>query len=116
MNRNQHKERSVSIEDNPYLQQENYFEGYKEKIDALKQRPDVVELDMLCYMVFSTPDGKKLLEQFVERYLLPGFANPNLPNAGEAALYYEGFKEGFRLIRGSIKAHEQRIEAEKLTK
>lgn len=100
-------------EENSYLKQENYFEGYKKKIDELKLRPDVVELDKLCYFVFQSEDGKKLLNEFVERYLLPGFVNPAMPNAGHAALYYEGFKEAFRLIRGSIKAHEQRIEAEK---
>lgn len=100
-------------ETNPYLQQEDYFEGYQKKIEELKQRPDVVELDKLCYLVFQSEDGKKLLNEFVERYLLPGFANPSAPNAGEAALYYEGFKEGFRLIRGSIRAHQQRIDAER---
>lgn len=100
-------------EKNPYLEQENYFEGYQKKIDELKGRPDIVELDKLCYMVFATEEGKKLLEVFVERYLLPGFVNPGAAEPGQAALYYEGFKEGFRLIRGSIKAHEQRIEAEK---
>lgn len=103
----------MSEKDNPYLQQEDYFAGYQKKIDELKTRPDVVELDKLCYMVFKTEDGKNLLNEFVERYLLPGFANPNAANPGEAALYYEGFKEAFRLIRGSVKAHEQRIEAEK---
>lgn len=103
----------MSEKDNPYLQQEDYFAGYQKKIDELKTRPDVVELDKLCYMVFKTEDGKKLLNEFVERYLLPGFANPGAANPGEAALYYEGFKEAFRLIRGSVKAHEQRIEAEK---
>lgn len=100
-------------ETNPYLQPEDYFEGYQKKIDELKTRPDVVELDKLCYMVFQTDDGKKLIEQFVERYLLPGFVNPGAASPGHAALYYEGFKEAFRLIRGSVKAHEQRIEAEK---
>lgn len=100
-------------ETNPYLQPEDYFEGYQKKIDELKTRPDVVELDKLCYMVFQTDDGKKLMEQFVERYLLPGFVNPGAASPGHAALYYEGFKEAFRLIRGSVKAHEQRIEAEK---
>jgi len=103
----------VSEETNPFLQQENYFEGYQKKIDELKHRPDVVELDKLCYMAFASEDGKKLLDEFVERYLLPGFVNPAAGNPGEAALYYEGFKEAFRLIRGSIKAHQQRIEAEK---
>ncbi len=100
-------------ETNPYLQPEDYFEGYQKKMDELKTRPDVVELDKLCYMVFQTDDGKKLIEQFVERYLLPGFVNPAAASPGHAALYYEGFKEAFRLIRGSVKAHEQRIEAEK---
>lgn len=100
-------------EENPILQQENYFEGYQKKIDELKHRPDLVELDKLCYMVFSTDDGKKLMEVFVERYLMPGFVNPGAPHPGQAALYYEGFKEAFRLIRGSVKAHQQRIDAEK---
>lgn len=105
----------MSEETNPYLQPENYFEGYQKKIEELKQRPDLVQLDMLCYLVFSTDDGKKLLNELTERYLLPGFVNPGLPDPGQAALYYEGFKEGFRLIRGSIKAHEQRIDSEKLS-
>ena len=103
----------MSEETNPFLQQENYFEGYQKKIEELKSRPDVVELDKLCFMVFASEDGKKLLNEFVERYLLPGFVNPGAANPGEAALYYEGFKEAFRLIRGSIRAHQQRIEAEK---
>jgi len=103
----------VTQEQNPYLKQEDYFEGYQKKIDELKSRPDVVQLDMLCYLVFQTEDGKKLLNEFVDRYLIPGFVSPGHQNAGHAALYYEGFKEAFRLIRGSIKAHEQRIEAEK---
>jgi hypothetical protein len=103
----------MSEETNEYLKQENYFEGYQKKINELKSRPDVVELDKLCFMVFASEDGKKLLNEFLERYLLPGFVNPGAPNPGEAALYYEGFKEAFRLIRGSIRAHQQRIEAEK---
>jgi len=100
-------------EENPILKPENFFEGYQDKIDELKYHPEVVELDKLCYLVFKSEDGKKLLNEFCERYLLPGFVNPSMENSGNAALYYEGFKEGFRLIRGSIKAHEQRIESEK---
>jgi hypothetical protein len=103
----------MTEETNPFLQQEDYFEGYQKKIDELKHKPDVVELDKLCFMVFQSEDGKKLLNEFVERYLLPGFVNPGAANPGMAAIYYEGFKEAFRLIRGSINAHKQRIEAEK---
>ena len=103
----------MSEETNPFLQQEDYFDGYQKKIEELKHRPDVVELDKLCYLVFSSEEGKKLMNEFVDRYLMPGFVNPGAPHPGQAALYYEGFKEAFRLIRGSVKAHQQRIEAEK---
>jgi len=100
-------------EENPFLKQEDYFSGYQEKIDDLKSRPAAVELDMLCYLVFKSDDGKKLLNEFVERFMMPGFIDPYNPNAKEAALYYEGFKQAFRLIIGSVKAHQQRIDAEK---
>lgn len=100
-------------EENPFLKQEDYFDGYKQKIDELKYKPEIVELDKLCYLVHQSEDGKKLLNEYMERYLLPGFVNPAHPNARDAALYYEGFKEAFRLIRGSVKAHQQRIDAEK---
>ena len=105
----------MNKEENPFLKDENYFEGYQKSIDDLKQRPDLVELDMLCYMVFNNENGKKLLNEFVERYIMPGFVNPSHPNAKEAGLYYEGFKEAFRLIRGSVKSHQQRIDAENKT-
>ncbi len=99
---------------NPFLEQENYYEGYEESIKKLKNNPDLVEIEKLCYIVFSTDDGKKLLETFTERYVIPGFINPNAPNPGDSALYYEGFKESFRMIRSCIKSHEQRIKAESL--
>ncbi len=99
-------------ETNPFLEQEDYYQGYQKKIDELKHRPEFVELDKLCYLVFSTEDGKKLLDEITERYLLPGFVNPSMVNAADASLYYEGFKEAYRLIRGCVKAHKQRIEAE----
>lgn len=97
---------------NPFLEQEDYFEGYAKKMEELKTRPDLVELDKLCYLVFKSEDGKKLLNVIQDRYLLPGFINPNNANAAQAGLYYEGFKEAFRMIIGSVRAHQQRIDAE----
>ena len=98
--------------ENEFLKQENYYQGYQEKIDDLKNNSNVIELDKLHYLVFRTDEGKKLLEAYKERYLLPGFVNPNNPNAQTAAMYFEGFKEAYRIIIGSIRSHEQRIEAE----
>jgi len=99
---------------NPFLEPENYFEGYKDSIDKLKQNPEVVEIDKLCYLVFRTEDGQKLLNEFTERFIIPGFVNPIVPHASNAALFYEGFKEAFRMIKKCITSHEQRIKAESI--
>ena len=103
-------------EENPYLQPENYYEGYQDSIDGLKNKPEALEMDKLCYLVFSTENGKRLMSEIIERFLMPGFIHPNGGNIQYAAVYYEGFKEGFRMLRSCIKSHEQRIAAESLKK
>lgn len=97
---------------NPFLQTENPYEGYKESMDNLKNKPEAVEFDKLCYLTFKEEHGKKLLEVFRDRFLIPGFIHPNSPNARDGALYFEGFKEAYRMIFNAIRAHEHRIEAE----
>lgn len=99
---------------NPFLEQENYYEGYQASINKLKNNPEIVEIEKLCYLVFRTEDGKKLIDEITERYIIPGFVNPVVPHASNAALFYEGFKEAFRMIKNSIKSHEQRILAESI--
>lgn len=104
------------IEENPYLKPENYYAGYQESIEGLKNKPEALEMDKLCYFVFSTEEGRRLMSEIVDRFLMPGFIHPNAPNIEYAAIYYEGFKEGFRMLRNCIKSHEQRIAAENLNK
>jgi hypothetical protein len=99
-------------EKNPFLEPENYYEGYQQSIETLRNKPEAIELDKLCYYVFSTEDGKKFLQEVTERFLIPGFIHPQAPNMEQAAIYYEGFKEAFRMIRNCIRSHEQRIQAE----
>jgi hypothetical protein len=97
---------------NPYLEPENYYKGYQDSIDGLKNKPELVEMDKLCYFVFNTDDGKKLMDEITERFLIPGFIHPNGQNIEASAVYFEGFKEAFRMIRNCIRSHKQRIEAE----
>jgi len=99
-------------EGNPFLKEENYYAGYQENIDKLKDKPEAMMWDKLCYLVFSTPDGKAFINEVKERFLLPGFVHPNNTNANYAAVYFEGFKEFGRMILNSIKSHEQRIQAQ----
>lgn len=101
-------------EKNPFLEPENFYEGYQENIDKLRNNKQAIELDKLSYLVFSTEDGKKFMNEITERFLIPGFVHPNSPGVRDAAVYYEGFKEAFRVIRNCIRAHEQRIEAESI--
>ncbi len=103
-------------EENPFLKPENYYAGYQESMDALKNKPEALEMDKLCYFVFNTEDGKRLMSEIVERFLLPGFIHPNGVSIGHAAVYYEGFKEGFRMLRNCVRSHEQRIAAENINK
>lgn len=99
---------------NEYIDQENYAEGYNKSVESLKNNPEVLELDKLCYEVFmGNEPGKKLLAEFERRFIIPALAHPNNQMYKTQCVFFEGFKEAFRMIKGSITAHEQRIEAEK---
>ena len=97
---------------NPYIEPENYFEGYQDSIDKLKDSPEFVQFDKLCHMVFNSPDGKHLMKEIEKRYLIPALANPSNPNFESLLIWTDGFKEAFRVLRHAIMSHEQRIKAE----
>ena len=106
----------MSEEKNPYIEPENYFEGYQDSIDKMKERPEFVEFDKLCHLVFGTPDGKHLMEEIERRYLLPALCSPASQNYQTMVIYTEGFKDAFRSIKSVILSHEQRIKAENTPK
>ncbi len=99
-------------EPNPYITPENYYEGYADSIEAMKNRPEFVEFDKLCHLVFGTPDGKHLIEEIEKRFLLPALASPMAPNYKTMVIYTEGFKDAFRTLKAHIHSHQQRIDAE----
>jgi hypothetical protein len=101
-------------EPNYILEQENYGKQYQENIEALKNRPEVIELDKLFFEVFEKYEpGKRLLEIAKERWLIPSLAAKGTRTYKEDLLWGEGFKEFIRLILSSIKTHQQRILAGK---
>ncbi len=101
-----------SIEENPYIKPENYYQGYQDSIEKLKDKPDIVQFDKLCHMVFYTEDGKTLMNEIEKRYLIPSLASPAGGNYKTMVVYTEGFKEAFRMIKACVSSHQQRIEAE----
>lgn len=99
-------------EKNPYIEPENYYEGYQQSIEKLKNNPDLIEFDKLCHLVFNTPDGKHLMEEIEKRYLIPALASPNHDNYKTNVIWAEGYKEAFRMLKHCVLSHEQRIKAE----
>lgn len=97
---------------NPYINPPNYFEGYDENIENLKNQPELVSFDKLCYEVFEmTEAGKKLMAVIEERFLLPSLAQMN-NNYQISCIHAEGLKDGFRMLRQAVASHKQRIKAE----
>jgi len=104
----------MQLEENPILRQENYAKQYQENIEALKHKPEIVELDKLCYEVFHKSEpGKRLLEVMKERWLIPSLAAKGSETYKDDVIWGEGFKELIRFFISSIIAHEQRIQVGK---
>ena len=83
-------------------------------IDRGIRESGFVDFEKLCYQLFENELGKKYWEFVTERFLLQGFVDPASPAAPHMGVYYEGFKEGFRMSLRAIKSHKNRIAAESI--
>lgn len=93
---------------NPFIEPQNYYENYETSTTAEQGIP----LDELCWHVFNTEDGKKLLEIIKERFLImpaPGPVNENYP---VMCTFYEGFREAFRQIVASVNSYQTKKDYE----
>lgn len=99
-------------ERNPLIEPEDYFAGYKEKIDGLKNNPQIIEFDKLCFELFERNEqGKRFIEIVMERYIVPALARPGTATYQLDVMWGEGFKDFPRMLISSIKSHQQRIAA-----
>lgn len=68
------------------------------------------EFQRLCYSVFHEyADGKKLWEKFHDMYLMQSQINPAVPNAGEMAVWWDGFKQCMIGLYNHGQAHIKRV-------
>jgi hypothetical protein len=102
----------MELKDNPLLQPEDFTKGYRESIEALKNRPELIQFDKMCFELFNSELGKKFMEYVLENYVIPPMADRNSSNFSINAVWAEGFKDFARMLRASIKSHDQRIKAE----
>lgn len=101
----------MELKDNPFLQQEDYFAGYQESIEKLKNNPHIVAFDKLNHELFSSELGKKWLDIIKERYLIPSIVDRGQPNYKDLIIWADGFKDFPRMILQHIMSHDQRIKA-----
>lgn len=99
--------------DNPFLKPTDYYEGYKENIDKLKDNPLVCEFDKICYELFGILEqGKEFLKVVEKRFLIPALAQRGSPSYAIDCIWADGFKDAFRHIIQCVESHNQRIKAE----
>lgn len=90
------------IKNNPLLKETNYYSGYADSVEQLKENPEIYEMDKLIYEVFHLNEkGAKLLELFERDFVKPSLVAIGAENYAEKVTYFEGFKDAFRRIRAS---------------
>ena len=103
----------MTPETNPLIQPENYFQGYQESAEKLKNNPEILKFDKLCYELFEAQEaGRKFIELITERYLLAPASTPGSPTFDNEVKWAEGLRYAFLLLRNAVKSHKQRIEAQ----
>ena len=97
---------------NPFLMPEDPFEGYRENIEKLKNRPEAVQFEKMCYELFESYElGRKFMEHVTENMLLKPSADIEAANFDNRVVWGEGFKAFPLMIRNLIISHAQRIKA-----
>ncbi len=100
--------------DNPLIQPEDYFKQYQENIDKLKNDPNIVAFDKLCYEVFeATEVGRKFIEFAKERFIINSQISRGQPTYQLDVIWQEGFRDAYRMIFYHVNSHKQRIAAGK---
>jgi len=100
------------MEKNPLLEQENYMEGYNDSINDLRNDPQVIAFDKLCYEVFEASEmGKKFLEFAIDRFIVHSQVTKGCDNYAQDVIWQEGFRDAYRMILNHVRSHQQRIAA-----
>ena len=98
---------------NPYLEPENYFAGYNDCVQKLKENPALLEFSKLCYEVLHhNEQGRALLNFLVKNYVTPSLVNINAPQYKEQCIWSEGYKDAFRLLMKAVDTHVEYIKSE----
>ena len=102
-------------ERNPFIEPEDYWAPMNESIKSLRNNPEVVEFDKLCYEVFDKSEmGKKFMELVIEKFFIHSQIARG-QNYQIDAIWQEGFRDAWRMIMYSVRSHAQRIKSGAIT-
>ena len=99
------------------LGQEDYFKGYQDNVDKLRESGEQLEFDKMCFEVFGKSEaGKQLLDFLAEKVVMASVPSPMGDGYREACIYYEGYREGYRQLIHAVKSYPERRKAEEEAK
>jgi hypothetical protein len=101
----------MELKDNPLLQTEDFLQGYRDSVEELKNKPELISFEKLTYEVFASEQGKKFMEYVTNNFLIPSLTNRDAPNYKQLVIWADGFKDFPRMLKQNILSHTQRIAA-----
>lgn len=100
--------------ENPLIQPEDYFKGYQKKMEELRNHPEYIKFDRLCYEVFEASEmGREFLKYATERFVINSQIKRGDPIYQLDCIWQEGFRDAYRMIMNHVLSHKQRIAAGK---
>jgi len=91
----------MSFEEN-----EDYTAGYKASMEEMKKSPGYIEMDALCWHVFSTTDGQQLLKIFKEKLIYQATDAQFDRGYKTACVYMEGYRAAFRYLVAMVDLYQ----------
>ena len=100
------------MQHNPLLEQENYFKPYEKSMTDLRNQPEALLFDKLCYELFEASEtGRKFIEHITQRFLINSQVGRGSPTYMQDVVWQEGFRDAYRMIINHIQSHKQRMKA-----
>lgn len=88
------------------------MEGYKASMEEMKKAHGYIEMDALCWHVFSTTDGQKLLELFKNKFIYQATQSSISESYSTACVYMEGYRAAFRYLVEMVNSYQSRKDHE----
>jgi len=96
---------------NPFTSIEDPYAQLQDSIEKIHiENPHAVDLDRLAYETFiANKHGQSFFNEWKRRFLEESKIDPMHPQAQQAAIYWEGYRDCMRSAYKQAVAHRQRI-------